>query len=218
MNRLKICLAGLAISMSCVASAESEFSVYGGTQSSPHSTVYNTSSTPPSDTSLYTGWKASPLSFPIYAGWRYTNWSDNDWGYAINYSHTKAISLDQASAGYSRLEFTDGANPFTLILLKRFSYRAVKPHVGAGLGFSVPHVEAQWTTTSNTTSAKTYEYQYGGPVATLLAGFSYPINDKWNLLTEFQMHYMKLDVAVDGGRLKTNLITNALNLGVSYRF
>jgi hypothetical protein len=27
-----------------------------------------------------------------------------------------------------------------------------------------------------------------------------------------------LDVKVDGGRLKTNLVTNALNLGVSYRF
>jgi hypothetical protein len=29
---------------------------------------------------------------------------------------------------------------------------------------------------------------------------------------------MMLDVKVDGGRLKTNLVTNALNLGVSYRF
>jgi lipid A oxidase len=65
---------------------------------------------------------------------------------------------------------------------------------------------------------KTFEYQYGGPVATLLAGFNYPISDKWNLLTEFQMHYMMIDVAITGGRLKTNLITNALNVGVSYRF
>jgi hypothetical protein len=32
------------------------------------------------------------------------------------------------------------------------------------------------------------------------------------------VHYMMLDVKVDGGRLKTNLVTNALNLGVSYRF
>jgi hypothetical protein len=29
---------------------------------------------------------------------------------------------------------------------------------------------------------------------------------------------MMIDVAITGGRLKTNLITNALNVGVSYRF
>lgn len=219
MNRLKIGIAVLAINVSCGAWAESEFSIYGGTQSSPHSTVENTSSTPPSNTSLYTGWKASPFSFPIYMGLRYTSWNENEWGYAFNYAHTKAISLDQASGGYNRLEFTDGANPITVILLKRFSYRDVKPYVGAGLGISVPHVEAQWTVASSgDSSKKTFEYQYGGPVATLVAGFSYPYSEKWSLFTDFQMHYMKIDAAVDGGRLKTNLITNALNVGVSYRF
>lgn len=218
MNRLKIGIAVLAINVSCGAWAESEFSIYGGTQSSPHSTVENTSSSPvPAKTSLYTGWKADPFSFPIYVGMRYTHWNEDDWGYSLNYAHTKAISKDQASAGYTRLEFTDGANPVTAILLKRFSYRDVKPYVGAGLGISVPHVEAQWTN-NGVTSKKTFEYQYGGPVATLVAGFSYPYSEKWSLFTDFQMHYMKIDAAVDGGRLKTNLITNALNVGVSYRF
>jgi lipid A oxidase len=55
-------------------------------------------------------------------------------------------------------------------------------------------------------------------VLTGLAGFKYPLNDRWDLLTELHVHYMMLDVKVDGGRLKTNLVTNALNLGVSYRF
>ncbi|NBX62271.1 MAG: lipid A oxidase, partial [Betaproteobacteria bacterium] len=39
-----------------------------------------------------------------------------------------------------------------------------------------------------------------------------------SFFSDFQMHYMKMNVAIDGGRLKTNLITNALNVGVSYRF
>jgi len=216
-NRLKIGIAGLAISMCGMAWAESEFSVYGGVQSSPHSTVTNTKA----NTSFYTGWKGESFSFPIYAGWRYTNWADDDWGYALNYSHTKAISTDQGGSndktGYTRLEFTDGANPITVMALRRFSYREVRPYVGAGLGISVPHVEVKWSN-STYTSAKTFEYQYGGPVATLVGGFSYPYSEKWSFFSDFQMHYMKMNVAIDGGRLKTNLITNALNVGVSYRF
>ena len=144
---------------------------------------------------------------------RYTNWVDEQWGYSFNYVHTKAISTDQSSAGYTRLEFTDGANPVTVLAMRRFTYREVKPYVGAGLGISVPHVEVQWSG-----STKTFEYQYGGPVATVVAGLSYPYNDKWSLFTDFQMHYMKINAAIDSGRLKTNLITNALNVGVSYRF
>jgi lipid A oxidase len=85
-----------------------------------------------------------------------------------------------------------------------------------GAGISVPHVEEQRT--GIFANKKTFEYQYGGPVLTGLAGFKYPLNDRWDLLTELHVHYMMLDVKVDGGRLKTNLVTNALNLGVSYRF
>jgi lipid A oxidase len=215
-GHFKLVAAALAISASSLALAESEFTVYSGYQSSPHSTVENTNT----GKSFYTGWDGDPWSFPIYLGLRYTEWVTDDWGYAVNYAHTKAYSSDLKSTSntgasgnsYTRLEFTDGANPVTVIAMRRFKYRNIRPHVGAGIGISVPHVEVTWS------SNKTFEYQYGGPVATVLAGFNYPINDKWNLLTEFQMHYMKLDVAITGGRLKTNLITNALNVGVSYRF
>jgi len=193
------------------AIAESEFAVFSDIQGSPHSRVYNTNT----GNSFLSGWDGASSSWPIYAGWRYTNWQDEEWGYAINYAHTKAISTDGSSAtdAYSTLEFTDGANPITLIAMRRFSYKEFKPYVGAGLGISLPHVEVEWSG-----SSKTFEYQYGGPVATFLTGFSYPINKNWNYFTDYQFHYMKLNVAVDGGRLKTNLITNALNVGVSYRF
>ena len=94
MNRLKIGLAGLVISMSCAAWAESEFTVYSGHQSSPHSTVENTNT----GKSFYTGWEGKPLSFPIYLGLRYTDWVTDDWGYAVNYAHTKAYSTDLNSS------------------------------------------------------------------------------------------------------------------------
>ena len=212
MQSIKLVVTALTIGACSLALAESEFGIYGGLQGSPHSTVENTSSKS-NPVSLFTGWKGESFSFPIYIGMRYTHWLDDQWGYSLNYVHTKAISTDQAKNGYTRLEFTDGANPVTVLAMRRFTYREVKPYVGAGLGISVPHVEVQWSG-----STKTFEYQYGGPVATVVAGISYPYNDKWSVFTDFQMHYMKMNVAIDGGRLKTNLITNALNVGVSYRF
>ena len=210
MKRLNTLVLAVAMLASGAALAESEFAVYGGFQSSPHSRV-----TPAEGDSFLAAWKGDSMSFPIYLGLRYTEWLDDEWGWAVNYTHTKAIATDQSGStdGYTRLEFTDGANPVTVLAMRRFSYREIKPYVGAGLGISVPHVEVQWSG-----STKTFEYQYGGPVATVVAGFSYPYSDKWSLFTDFQMHYMKMNVAIDGGRLKTNLITNALNVGVSYRF
>ena len=212
MKQLNAVVCALVLLASGTALAESEFAVYGGGQSSPHSRV-----TPATGDFFLATWKGESMSFPIYLGLRYTEWMDDEWGWAVNYSHTKAKAnaTTLATNDYSRLEFTDGANPVTLVALRRFAPMngGIKPYLGVGAGISVPHVEVQ-----RTGGVRTYEYQYGGPVLTGLAGFKYPLNDRWDLLTELHVHYMMLDVKVDGGRLKTNLVTNALNLGVSYRF
>ena len=212
MKQLNAAVCALVLLASGTALAESEFAVYGGGQSSPHSRV-----TPATGDSFLATWKGESMSFPIYLGLRYTEWMDDEWAWAVNYSHTKAKAnaTTLATNGYSRLEFTDGANPVTVVALRRFAPMngGIKPYVGVGAGISVPHVEVQ-----RTCGDRTYEYQYGGPVLTGLAGFKYPLNDRWDLLTELHVHYMMLDVKVDGGRLKTILVTNALNLGVSYRF
>jgi lipid A oxidase len=216
MKQLNTVVCALVLLASGAALAESEFAVYGGGQSSPHSRV-----TPATGNSFLATWKAEPLSFPIYLGLRYTEWMDDQWGWAVNFTHTKAKADAETLSknDYRTLEFTDGANPVTLVGLRRFAPMngGLKPYVGIGAGISVPHVEEQRGIAAPT-NKKTFEYQYGGPVLTGLAGFKYPLNDRWDLLTEFQVHYMMLDVKVDGGRLKTNLVTNALNVGVSYRF
>jgi lipid A oxidase len=157
---------------------------------------------------------------PIYAGWRYTNWLNDEWGVALNYTHAKAYAnLDEATA-YSVLEFTDGANPLTVMAMRRFETTelGLKPYVGAGAGISFPHVEELRKNSANPSADKTFGYQYGSPVLTALGGFKYPLSTNWDLMTEFQVHYLKLDVRVAGGRLKTNLVTNAINIGASYRF
>jgi lipid A oxidase len=220
MNRLNAVVLALAMFASGATLAESEFAVYGGFQSSPHSRV-----TPAEGDSFLAAWKGDSMSFPIYLGLRYTEWLDDEWGWAVNYTHTKAkADADTLTTNnYQTLEFTDGANPLTLVALRRFAPMngGIKPYVGVGAGISVPHVEEQRT--GAYANKQTFEYQYGGPVLTALAGFKYPLNERWDLLTEFQMHYMMLDVKVakaDGssGRLKTNLVTNALSIGASYRF
>lgn len=212
MKVLKIIAAAVAVLSVSLARAESEFTLYTGVQSSPDSTVHGV-------TSDFTAkWDGLSTTTPIYAGWRYTNWQDDEWGYAINYTHSKAAasSATLASAGYKVLEFTDGANPLTFIAMRRFEAisSGIRPYVGAGVGISFPHVEELRTTGT----VETGGYQYGGPVVTALAGFSFPMNDKWSIIGEYQFHYLKLDTRVEGGRLKTNLINNAINIGVGYRF
>lgn len=212
MGRLKALVCALALCGSGLAMAESEFAIYSGGQTTPHSTVHGVNG------DVFTSWATHPLKMPIYAGWRYTEWLDDQWGVALNFTHAKAYAnLDEATA-YDTLEFTDGANPITLIAMRRFetTEAGLKPYVGFGAGISMPHVEE--LRKGSPVTDKTFGYQYGGPVVTALGGFKYPINDKWDLMTEFQFHYLKLDVRVAGGRLKTNLITNAVNIGAVYRF
>ena len=212
MGRLKALVCALALFGSGLALAESEFALYSGGQNSPHSTVHGV----PGD--VFTSWQGQSLKMPIYAGWRYTNWLDDQWGVALNFTHAKAYANLAEATGYDTLEFTDGANPITLIAMRRFdaTESGLKPYVGFGAGISMPHVEELRTGSPQTD--KTFGYQYGGPVVTALGGFKYPIGDNWDLMTEFQVHYLKLDVRVAGGRLKTNLITNAINIGAVYRF
>ena len=122
--------------------------------------------------------------------------------------------LHPQSIVHCLVEFTDGANPWTIMTMRRFeTMGGYRPYAGLGVGISLPHVEEE-----RNGGVKTFGYQYGGPVLVGTGGVSYDLNDKWRLNTELQVHYLKLDVRVAGGRLKTNLVTNAINIGASYRF
>jgi len=214
MALIKATVLTLGLLSSGLVMAERELTVYGGGQTTPHSNVHVTDAA--GSSTFPTSWQGKSLQMPPYYGLRYTAWLNEDWGYAINFTHAKAKAnpVERDIGGYSVLEFTDGANPLTLVSMRRFETIAgFRPHAGLGLGVSFPHVEVE-----KLGGVKTFGYQYGGPVLTALGGASYDLNERWRLVTEFQFHYLKLDVRVDGGRLKTNLITNAINIGASYRF
>ncbi|AJY46151.1 outer membrane protein [Martelella endophytica] len=198
------------------ASAEMALSLYSGYQSAPHSDV-DVNGTKV----VHAGWEGKSFEAPPYFGVRGTWWLDQfgmpDLGIALDYAHNKVYSDDdtRAQTGWSHFEFTDGLNILTLNALYRFPLGESrwKPYVGVGAGINVPHVEV------TRPSGRTYEYQFGGASLQAQAGVAYEIAKHWDLFVEYKANYSWIDVDIDSGdSLQTNILTNAINLGVSFKF
>jgi len=205
-----------AVILPATVYAQSTFSLYGGLQSLPHSIVTGTDQSN-TDFDFAAGWEGKPFAMPPYYGVRYTHWAESGWGWSVDFTHSKAYA-DEATLSnnnFDVLEFTDGINVLTANVMRRFENDSRwTPYVGFGLGIAMPHVEI-----TPPTDIVTFEYQYGGPAAQVQAGVDYALNDKWSLFTEYKMNYVMLNVdMVGGGWLKTNLVVNAVNFGVSRSF
>ena len=205
-----VALLMLSFGVANSAQAEVELSFYSGTQSAPHSII--------NDSVLGEGrvkWLGKSFEAPIYAGLRATWWKSETWGFGVEVNHAKVYSENKAALGYDVLEFTDGLNLITANVFRRFPNAGrFTPYVGGGLGIAVPHVEIQ-----RAGESRTFEYQLTGPAAILVFGTSYELTDKWSLFAEYKGSYSQNTAKVDaGGTLKTNIVTNALNFGVSYSF
>ena len=210
-------LAGLTAALviaTGVAAQDFQVSVYGGYQTAPHSGVEVTDGT-----SFTTGWEGKSFTAPIYYGARGTWWLDSlgmpNTGLSIDFSHTKVYSNPEDwPAGWTHFEFTDGLNLLTANALYSFTPdEQFRPYVGIGAGISIPHVEVIRD------GNETWEYQFGGPTLQVTAGFDYMLNDNWSLFAEYKGNYSWVNVDIDSGdQLETKLITNALNVGVSFHF
>ena len=67
--------------------------------------------------------------------------------------------------------------------------------------------------------SETFGYQMTGPAVALIAGASYPINDNFSLFGEYKGTYSMNAAELDGGgTLETDIVTNSVNLGVSFNF
>ena len=208
----------LAALIASTATAEVQLSIYGGAQSAPHSTVTGEYDGTPFD--FVAGWEGKPFAMPPYYGFRYTNWRNANWGVSVDFTHSKVYSDDQtrADSGFEILEFTDGINVLTINAVRRFQNSGNwTPYAGAGVGISIPHVEVL----INPSDDETFEYQYGGGALQFYTGVEYSFNETWAVFAEYKINYVMLDVDLDGpgeNFLKTDIITNALNIGVSYGF
>ena len=198
------------------AVAEIELSFYGGAQNAPHSDVIFDGDDVIPDGDYFIGWEGRPFDAPPYYGIRATIWSSPTIGYGLDFVHNKIYPQDgELPDGFDRLEFTDGLNLLTFNAYKRWpnEWGALTPYMGGGLGISVPYVEVRYGT-SNTES-----YQFTGPAATWLGGVRYQFDDNWSVFTEYKGTYsMNLGDLDTGGTIETNVVTNAINIGVNYRF
>jgi len=196
--------------------AEVELSFYGGAQNSPHSVVSVAGDTVIPDDEFRMGWVGKSFSAPPYYGIRATVWKTPSFGYGLDFAHNKIYPQEgDLPAGYETLEFTDGLNTLTINVYRRWenALGSISPYVGGGLGVAIPHVEVTYG------GSETFGYQVTGPAATWIAGASLPINDRWSVFGEykgtFSMNTAELET---GGTLKNDVVTNAVNLGLSFSF
>lgn len=198
------------------AAAEMELSFYSGLQSAPHSRIKGEGGVVDGDDYLI-GWEGKPLEVPPYYGLRATWWHSETLGFGLDLNHAKVYASDEdrTAAGYERLEFTDGLNIVTLNAYRKFPGFGwpVTPYVGAGAGVAIPHVDV------TKGGKKTFEYQVTGPAVTLIAGASYPLTDRMSVFGEYKGTYSQNKADLEGGgTLSADIVTNALNLGVSFQF
>ncbi|MEM1386499.1 MAG: outer membrane beta-barrel protein [Pseudomonadota bacterium] len=212
---------GVALALSGAALAETELSFYIGIQDSPHSRVTGNDPGGVGAFSFLSDWEGRSFEAPPYYGFRATHWTGRNTrlGFGVDFSHNKVYADDAtlANNGFSRLEFTDGINTLTANVWYRWPGQwadgALTPYVGAGAGLSIPHVDVR------TSGGSTFEYQITGPAVQVVAGVKYNINDNWALFGEYKGTYSENDADLDnGGTLSTNIVTNAINLGVSFSF
>ena len=193
-----------------------EVSIYGGFQSSPHSRITGKHNTSGAQYSELVGWEGKSFDAPIYYGIRTTFWHGDKLSYGAEFTHTKAYAPNKAllSAGFDRLEFTDGHNIITLNINRRWELGEFNTYSLVGLGIAIPHVDAL-----PSGGLHTFEYQYSGPAVRGAVGLSRKLNDKFSIFTEYQFTASDNKVSLrNGGSLNTKLLTNAINAGVSYNF
>ncbi|EIE52188.1 lipid A oxidase [Salipiger aestuarii] len=206
-----------ALVASQAAAQDFELSFYTGWQTAPHSRV---SGDYPGggDYDALIGWDGKSSSMPPYYGLRGTWWQSESFGWGVEFTHAKVYAPEdeREDIGFDRMEFTDGLNLLTVNAMKRWptQWGAATPYVGGGLGIAVPHVDVE-----TTGGDKTFGYQLTGPAMRLIAGVSYPINDRFAAFGEYQFTYSSNEADLDGGgSMSTDIKTNSLNVGISMRF
>jgi len=225
----RICTtAALLVSLALPASAEFEISGYLGVQSvSESSGTGNLPDGTPINRTF--DWEGNPLEMPIYYGGRVMWWTKNNVGFGIEGTHTKAYASDsdKAAIGVSRFELSDGHNIITANIMKRwpgaFTNARFTPYIGAGVGVAIPHVDAQVVGSNQ----RTHDFEYTGPAVRGIAGMKYDLNDRWAIFGEYQFTWSDNDITIDAdpavpgqgdGKLDTEILTHAVNIGLSYSF
>ncbi len=219
--RLIAATALAAAGLAAPALAETELSFYTGYQTAPHSRVEGNDPGGLGNYNFLSGWEGRSFEMPPYYGLRATYWMETNpnLGFGLDFSHNKVYADDATlkNNGVSTLEFTDGLNTLTANVWWRWpgiwANGAVTPYVGAGAGVAVPRVEFA------TAGGRTEEYQLTGPAVQVVAGVKYNFNENWGVFGEYKGTYSHNEAELsNGGTLETDIVTNAINVGVAFSF
>ncbi|WP_116132768.1 outer membrane protein [Tropicimonas sp. IMCC34043] len=198
------------------AAADLELSFYTGYQGAADSRVKGNDGD--QDFNFTADWDGKSWAMPPYYGLRAMWWQDRV-GYGVEFNHAKVYATDSTKSDndFDTLEMTDGLNLITFNVFYRWNGLwgggKLTPYVGGGAGFAMPHVEV--TRGDSTTS----EYQITGPAVIAVAGLSWAFAEKWAVFGEYKGSYSSNTADLDnGGELKTDIVTNAFNVGLSYTF
>lgn len=215
LTTMTIAFAGLSVAP-VLADPGWELNFYTGVQESPHSTVEGTDET---NTAFQftAGWEGNSFEMPPYWGVRVMRNTYGPWSYGLEFTHAKVYADDETliSSGFSRLEFTDGLNILTANAQRRMEFSGTwSGHAGLGLGVAVPHVEVTTPGGEETTG-----YELTGAAARWYLGARYAFTDNWSAFAEYNGTYSVNSTDLSGGgELETDIVTNAINLGIGFSF
>ncbi|MEM8871104.1 MAG: lipid A oxidase [Pseudomonadota bacterium] len=190
--------------------------VYTGVQGATDSDVSGTdeNGTPFDFTA---GWEGRSFEMPPYWGLRAMRDTAGPWSFGLEFTHAKVQADDDTldDSGFNMLELTDGLNVLTanaereIDLTGRWS-----AHAGLGLGIAVPYVEVVTPGGTETTG-----YQLTGPAARWYLGARYALTGNVSAFAEYNGTYSSNTADLDGGGdLETEILTNALNVGIGFSF
>jgi len=209
-------LTALACVLPNFAQAEVEISLYGGVQSALPSTVTVSGDAVIPDAVFQQEWAGNPFEWPAYVGARITQWHTQEWGFGFDYTHNKIVPPGRVMPpGYRALELTDGLNVWTFNIYRKWpdALGRFTPYVGGGLGLSVPGVEVRYG------PSNTFNYQVTGPAIVWLGGVRTDLGGQWTGFVEYKGSYSENEIRLStGGVMNADVVTNAINLGVSYGF
>lgn len=162
-------------------------------------------------------WLGNSFEMPPYWGVRVMRDTGDNWSFGLEFTHAKVYAdyATREDLGFEKLEFTDGLNILTanaertLFESGRWTGRG-----GLGLGVAVPHVEA-----ISPDGVETSGYQLTGPAARWYLGADYALTDSWSAFAEYSGTYSINSADLDGGgKIDTDILTNALNVGIGFSF
>jgi lipid A oxidase len=97
----------------------------------------------------------------------------------------------------------------------RWQHDRWTPHVGFGVGASVPHVEVRRAGSE----VRTFDYQLTGIAVEGLIGVEYHLTRRLAAFGDYKLSFSNNDADLKGGgTLETDIWTNHFVLGLSYSF